>query len=225
METVLIVGGSKGIGAASLSKLRSNYQVINFSRTTPEDLDGIKHHSLNVITDELPELDGLDHIVYCPGTINLKPINSLKLEDFKNDMEVNLYGALSVIKKYLKTLKKSGKASITLFSTVAVQQGMPFHASVAAAKGAIEGLTRSLAAELAPKVRVNCIAPTITDTPLASGILRNEAMIEKMKERHPLKNILHADELADMVHFLIDKGINITGQIMPVDAGLSSLKI
>lgn len=225
METVLLVGGSKGIGAATISKISSEYKVINFSRSAPNDSVDITHHEIDITKDELPELDELNHIIYCPGTINLKPINSLKIEDFKHDMGINLYGAIAVIKKYLKLLKKADNASITLFSTVAVKQGMPFHASVAAAKGAIEGLTRSLAAELAPKVRVNCIAPTITNTPLASGILRNEAMIDKMKDRHPLKNILEADEIADMVHFLVAKGKNITGQVMHVDAGLSSLKL
>ncbi len=225
METVLLVGGSKGIGAATINKISSEYKVINFSRSTPLDTQGVTHHEIDVTKDELPEIDELNHIIYCPGTINLKPINSLKLYDFKNDMDINLYGAIAIIKKYLKQLKKADNATITLFSTVAVKQGMPFHASVAAAKGAIEGLTRSLAAELAPKVRVNCIAPTITNTPLASGILRNEAMIDKMKDRHPLKNILEADEIADMVHFLVAKGKNITGQVMHVDAGLSSLKL
>ena len=226
METVVIVGGSKGIGASTISMLVDEFKVVNLSRTAPQITHAnLSHHAVDITSEELPELESVDHLVYCPGSINLKPINSLKLEDFKSDMEINLYGAIKAIKKYHKTLSRSASASITLFSTVAVVQGMPFHSSVAAAKGAIEGLTRSLAAELAPKVRVNCIAPTITNTGLAGGILRNETMVDKMKQRHPLKRILQAEDLAEMTSFIIKQGKNITGQILHVDAGLSTLKL
>jgi len=135
-------------------------------------------------------------------------------------------GAIKSIKQYLKALKKNNGGSIVLFSTVAVAQGMPFHSSVAVSKAGVEALTKSLAAELAPQIRVNCVAPSITDTPLASGILRNEKSREKLIQRHPLKKILEAEDVAHMVSFLTsDKSGGITGQVMAVDAGLSSLRI
>ena len=227
MKKVVIIGGSKGIGYALLSKLVDDYQVINLSRTNPANLnDKFEHITFDITKDDLPNLENIAHLVYCPGSINLKPISSLKLEDFKEDMEINLYGAIKAIKAYHRQLSKSENASITLFSTVAVTQGMPFHSSVAAAKGAIEGLTKALAAEFAPKIRVNCIAPTITTTPLAAHILKNEDVINKLKQKHPLKNILDPQDLADMAAYLIGpSGKNITGQILHIDAGLSTLKL
>lgn len=181
-----------------------------------------EHSSCDILQEELPEIEAVDHLIYCPGSINLKPISSLKTEDFLEDYRINVLGAIKAIQKYYKKLRKSPTASIVLFSTVAVQQGMPFHASIAAAKGAIEGLTRSLAAEFAPKIRVNAIAPTITDTPLASKLLRNEDAIQKMKDRHPLGRINSSQEIADLAQFLISpSAASITGQIIQVDAGLS----
>ncbi len=227
MSRLLIVGGSKGIGNALLKQTVNDHEVINISRTIP-DLTGseYEHYELDVLKDELPDLERLDQLVYCPGSISLKPISSLKLDQFKSDFEVNVLGAVKVIKKYLKQLKKSEKASIVLFSTVAVQQGMPFHASIAVAKAGIEALMKSLAAELAPKIRVNCIAPSVTDTPLASGLLRNEKAIENIKNRHPLKDILYPEDVAAMVKFLLsDHAKGITGQIIGIDSGLSTLKL
>lgn len=176
--------------------------------------------------DELPQIsEPLNGIVYCPGTINLKPLKSLKLEDFQNDFEVNLLGAVKVINKYFNNLKEAGKSSIVLFSTVAVQTGMPYHASIASAKGAVEGLTRSLAAEFAPNIRVNCIAPSITNTPLAEKLLNNETKVKSSEDRHPLKRIGDAKEIAEAVAFLIsDSASFITGQIIKIDGGISSIK-
>jgi len=152
-------------------------------------------------------------------------IKSLKEEDFKNDFEINVLGAVKVIKKYHRQLKKSPGASIVLFSTVAVAQGMSFHASVAASKGAVEGLTKTLAAELSPHVRVNAIAPTITDTPLASGILKNDEVRQKMRDRHPLKRIIDPGEIATLASFLIGEGsASMTGQILKVGAGITSIR-
>jgi NAD(P)-dependent dehydrogenase (short-subunit alcohol dehydrogenase family) len=173
---------------------------------------------------EFPDIEDLSSIIYCPGTINLKPFRSLKEEDFLNDFNVNFMGAVSIIKKYQRNLTKSENASITLFSTVAVSQGMPFHASIAAAKGAVEGLTKSLAAEFAGKIRVNCIAPTLTNTPLAEGILRNEEAIKRSDERHPSKRINSVDDVANTAVFLLENN-NITGQILHVDGGMSTLKV
>lgn len=222
MKNIVIVGGSSGIGLSVLQKLDATAHCINISRTAPPYTGNYEHISCDVLTDDLPTLDEVDTLIYCPGSINLKPLGSLKESDFMDDFNINVVGAVKAIKHFHKKLKKGDDASIVLFSTVAVQKGMPFHASVAAAKGALEGLTRSIAAEFAPNIRVNAIAPTITDTPLASKLLRNEEAYEKMKDRHPLKRINTSDEIADLVRFLISpSAASMTGQIIQVDAGIS----
>ena len=210
-----------------LKTLSKTHKIINISRTSPEQLnENTKHYSLDVLEDDLPEIDSLDGIVYCPGSINLKPIKRLKIEDFKTDFNINVIGAVKVIQKYQEVLKKGINPSIVLFSTVASKLGMPFHASVSASKSAVEGLTKSLGAEFAPTIRVNAIAPTVTDTDLASKLLRNDKMIENMKERHPLKKFLSPDEVAAMAEFLIsDKALSISGQIFKMDCGIVSFKI
>ncbi|MDG1697861.1 MAG: SDR family oxidoreductase, partial [Polaribacter sp.] len=155
-----------------------------------------------------------------------KPISRLKLEDFRNDFEINVIGAVKAIQHYLPALKKGNKPSILLFSTVAAKLGMPFHASIAAAKSAVEGVTKSLGAELAPLIRVNASAPTVTDTELASQLRRNERMIENIRERHPLKKYLDPKEVADLATFLIsEKAQSISGQIFELDCGIVTFKI
>ena len=167
----------------------------------------------------------MDTLIYCPGTINLKPISSLTLDDFRYDFELNVIGAVKAIKKYLNLLKKSENPSILMFSTVATKLGMPYHTSVSVSKSGIDGLVKTLGAELAPKIRINAIAPTITNTDLASKILRNEKVIENMIERHPLKKILSPDEIAKMACYLISKNSSsISGQIFNMDAGIVSFK-
>lgn len=227
MRKIIVIGGSKGIGNAIVTSLLSAHKVINISRTTPEQSHvNLTHYNCDIISDELPEIDEADGLVYCPGSINLKPINRLSVEDFKNDFEINVIGAVKAIQKYLPILKNGTQSSIVLFSTVASKLGMPFHASVAASKSAIEGLTKSLGAELAPTIRVNAIAPTVTDTDLASKLLRNDRMIENMKERHPLKKYLQPQEVADMATFLLsDKAASMSGQIFQMDCGIVSFKI
>jgi len=225
MKQIVIIGGSKGIGAEILKEQSQSHTCINISRNEPKQLNqNISHHSVDILEDELPSVEGLDSLIYCPGSITLKPISTLKEEHFLSDYKINVLGAVRVIKKYLPLLKKGDNPSITLFSTVAVAQGMPFHASIASAKAAVEGLTKSLAAELAPTVRVNCIAPTITATELAANILKNEKMKENAINRHPLKKILEPSDVASLANFLIHEK-SMTGQILGVDAGLSSLKI
>ena len=225
MKNIAIIGGSRGIGAEILKVQFQHNSCVNISRNAPSlNHTNITHIGLDILTDELPDLDTLDSLIYCPGSITLKPISTLKEQHFLNDFQINVMGAVKAIKKYLPLLKKGNNPSILLFSTVAVSQGMPFHASIAAAKGAIEGLTKSLAAELAPTVRVNCIAPTITDTDLAANILKNEKMKDNAINRHPLKKILQASEVAALANFLIEEHA-MTGQILGIDAGLSSLKI
>ena len=171
----------------------------------------------------LPEQ--LDGFVYCPGSINLRPFRGLKPKTFQEDFNLNVLGAVKSLQSVLPLLQKSPQASLVFYSTVAVTTGMPFHASVAAAKGALEGLTRSLAAEYAPKFRVNCIAPSLTDTPLADKFLNNEAKLEKAQERHPLKQVGSAKNIAQMTAFLLgDESQWMTGQILHVDGGIGDLK-
>ena len=156
----------------------------------------------------------------------LKPISRLKLDDFRNDFEINVIGAVKTIQKYLSILKKGNKPSVVLFSTVATELGMPYHASVAAAKSAVEGLVKSLGAELAPTIRINAIAPTVTNTDLASKFFRNEKMIDMITERHPLKKFLEPKEVADMAEFLLSpKASSISGQVFKMDCGIVSFKI
>lgn len=228
---ILIIGGNSGIGAALLEQLSSvpNLNIYAANRNGFNSLPSGLHFQEVDITQEdfnliLP--DELHGLVYCPGSINLKPFERLPMESFQNDLDINLFGLIKVLKQALPVLRKSGNASVVAFSTVAVQTGMPFHASVAAAKGAVEGLMRSLAAEYAPKVRFNVIAPSLTDTPLASGLLGNERKKEAASERHPLKRVGEANQLAAMAKFLLmEEGSWITGQTLHVDGGMSNLKI
>jgi 3-oxoacyl-[acyl-carrier protein] reductase len=225
MKNILIIGGSKGVGkelVQLLSKENNNCHVISRS---PLDYNFTgNHYQLNALTDELPAIETLDGIVYCIGSINLKPFNRLSMDDFNNDLQVNYLGAVKILQQYLAALKKSENASVVLFSTVAVKSGMPYHASISGAKGAVEGLTKSLAAELAPKIRVNAVAPSIVNSPLAAGILRSEQIIENMVQKHPLKRILQPIDVAKTAHFLVsDASMGITGQIILQDNGLVSL--
>jgi NAD(P)-dependent dehydrogenase (short-subunit alcohol dehydrogenase family) len=149
----------------------------------------------------------------------------LKVKDFEKDMQINVYGAIKTIKALLPKLNKND-SSIVMFSTVAVQQGMPFHASVAAAKGAVEGLTRSLAAEFAPGIRVNCIAPSLTDTPMAARLLGNDARREASEQRHPLKRIGSPADIAGMATVLLSPESSwMSGQIIGIDGGMSALRV
>lgn len=227
MKNIIVIGGSKGIGNAILTSLLDQNKVYNISRTAPDiSHNNLTHHSLDILQDELPSIENVDTLIYCPGSINLKPISRLKLDDFRNDFEINVIGAVKAIQHYLPSLKKGNKPSILLFSTVAAKLGMPFHTSVAAAKSAVEGITKSLGAEFAPSIRVNAIAPTVTDTDLASKLLRNDRMIENITERHPLKKYLQPSEVADLANFLIsEKAASISGQIFELDCGIVSFKI
>ena len=227
MKNILIIGGSKGIGFEILKQQLENNQVYNISRNAPEiSHPNLKHFGLNVLTDNLPEIENIDVLIYCPGSINLKPIGSLSIDDFRNDFEINVIGAVNTIQKYLPVLKKGTNPSIVLFSTVAAKLGMPFHASIATAKAGIEGLVKSLGAELASVVRINAIAPTITETSLAAGILRNDRMKENMMERHPMKNYLKPEEVASMANYLISENAkSISGQVFEMDYGIVTFKI
>ena len=208
---------------------QQGHQVTVLSRGKGDlaSLPNVEHIVYDVTSDEPLTINAthIDGFAYCPGTINLKPFHGLKPEDFQEDFEVNVKGAIKVLQTIVKQLKKQEHSSIVFFSTVAVQQGMPFHASIAASKGALEGLTRSLAAELAPKIRVNCIALSITDTPLASRILSSEDKKEASGKRHALGRVGTAEEAAKLTCFLIsDESSWMTGQVIGLDGGMSSTR-
>ncbi|WP_026753396.1 SDR family NAD(P)-dependent oxidoreductase [Sediminibacter sp. Hel_I_10] len=227
MKTYIVIGGSKGIGNAIVHTLLENNKVINLSRSQPDiEHDNLTHHNCDVLNEELPDIDAADGLVYCPGSINLKPIGRFSLDEFREDYEINVIGAVKAIQKYLKTLKNGQDPSIVLFSTVAAKLGMPFHASIAAAKSGVEGLVKSLGAEMATTLRINAIAPTVTDTDLASKLLRNDKMIENIKDRHPMKNYLKPADIAGMAEFLLsEKAQSISGQVFEMDYGIVSFKI
>lgn len=230
MKNYLIIGGSSGIGKAIREQLISsgnNVYATYFQNDTFATEEN--YFSLDV-RSEHPDLsflpDVLDGFVYCPGAIDLKPFNRIKEASIIEDLNLQVMGAVRILQLILPKLKASGQGSVVLFSTVAVQTGFPFHAQVAISKGAIEGLTRSLAAEFAPTIRFNAIAPSLTKTPLAEKLLSSPEKIEANGQRHPLKRIGEAEDIAEAACFLLtDKSSWITGQILHVDGGMSSLKI
>lgn len=232
MQHYLIIGASSGIGqelAIQLAK-SGNQVTATFNKNEPTVENSTIHfHHLNVLDDALSLdflPDELSGVVYCPGSINLRPFERIKPEDFEADYKLQVIGAIRIIQMVLPRLKKAENASIVLFSTLAVQTGLNFHTQVAASKGAIEGLTKSLAAEFAPKIRVNCIAPSLTNTPLAASLVNTEQKMDASAQRHPLKRIGTTADIANMAAFLLsEKASWITGQILHVDGGMSSLKV
>ena len=228
MKTVLLIGGSSGIGYETAKLLRDNYKVIIASRNNPE-LDKVKHLKFDVLEDDISDLDlpdAIDGLVYCPGSIDLKPFKMTKPESFRKEMELNFFGLVDVVHGLLDKLKNAEKASLVFFSTVAVKRGMPFHTSVAASKGAVEGFARSLAAEYAPNFRVNVIAPSLTDTPLSEKLLNNDDKKEKMSERHPMKRVGKPGDIANFTKYLLDDSSGwVTGQVFGIDGGMSTLNV
>lgn len=225
MQSVVIIGGSTGIGrdlALELSKTQA--VTATYCKTPQENSGNLTYVSQDVLNDfDFPLPESVDHIVYCPGAINLKPFHALKPDSFVQDYQLQVVGAVKAIQYCLKLLKKSDQASITLFSSVASQTGFPFHSQVSASKGAIEGLAVALAAELSPKIRVNVIAPSLTDTPLANHFINNEAKIEANKARHPMQAIGHTQDITHAYKYL-QSAHWVTGQVIKVDGGISSIR-
>jgi NAD(P)-dependent dehydrogenase (short-subunit alcohol dehydrogenase family) len=232
MGNYLVVGASSGIGKAIASQLlQEGHFVYATYHTHPIETvhPQLAVHALNVLDetinlDDLPEV--LDGLVYCPGAIQLRPFTRILPQDYSNDFNLQVLGAIKVIQKAVPHLKKSENGSVLLFSTIAVQLGLNFHSQVAVSKGAIEGLTKALSAELAPKIRVNCIAPSLTDTPLAASLLNTEQKIEANAQRHPLQRVGKVEDMSEMACFLLSaKASWITGQVLHVDGGMSSIKL
>jgi 3-oxoacyl-[acyl-carrier protein] reductase len=231
-KNYLIVGGSSGIGLSLTELLASTGNHVTVVSRNQNNLIEKMFGARQIISDATTEnfinqLDEeLDGVVYCPGSINLKPFHRLTEADFLSDFNINVIGAVKTIQACLPLLKKGRNPSIVLFSTVAVAQGMPFHSSIAASKGAIEGLAKSLAAELSPTIRVNVIAPSLTNTPLANKLLGSQEKIEAAGNRHPLKKIGTPEDIANLASFLLSEQASwITGQIFGVDGGLSTLRV
>lgn len=229
-HTYLIIGATSGIGAALAEELsEQGHRIISISRSEEPQHTAIDQHHQVDITEQDPALPDLDEpingLAYCPGTINLKPFTALKPGDFQSDWQVNVMGLVHILNHYYRPLKKADHASVVAFSTVAVQAGMAFHASVAASKGAVEGMVRSLAAEWAPDIRVNAVAPSLTDTPMASRLLSNDKRRKQSEERHPMQRIGEPSDIARAARYLLTEESDwVTGQIMHVDGGLSSLR-
>jgi len=229
-KNILFIGGSYGIGLATAKLLAKDHNLIIASRTS-ENLESlnVKHVSFDASKDDITQLDlpeTLDGLVYFPGSINLKPFKMLTVESFQEEMNLNFFSLVKVVQDLLPKLKNSDQASLVFFSTVAAKVGMPFHTSISAAKGAIEGFAKSLAAEYAPSMRVNVVAPSLTDTELSKKLLSNDTKREKMGDRHPLKRVGTPEDIANAVEFLLsEKSTWMTGQVLGIDGGLSSLNI
>lgn len=230
MKNYLLIGGSYGIGLAIAKELQNNNRVFVASRTDENIKDmNVTFIPFDASTDSLnisllPEV--LDGLVYCPGTINLRPFKSLKIDVFESDMQINFIIMVKVLQTVLPNLSASNQSSVVLFSSVAASMGMPFHSSIAAAKGAVEGFTKALAAEYAPKMRLNVIAPSLTDTPLANKFLNSEEKKEKSAQRNPLNKVGTPEDIAQMASFLLGEKSNwISGQVFHVDGGMSTLLV
>ena len=225
-KNIVLIGGSHGIGLEIAKQMASDHNVYAASRTS-EDLSGydVTHIPLDVLTDDI-ELNKIPEVIhgfaFCPGSINLKPFKMLDIKNFRDDMEINFFAMVKIVKSIIGRMAEG--SSMVFFSTVATNTGMAFHTSISAAKGAVEGFAMSLAAEYAPKIRVNAIAPSLVDTPLAGRLLNNERKKELMAQRHPLKRVGTAKDIANVAVFLLDANNSwITGQVLGVDGGMSSI--
>ena len=229
-KNIFIVGGSSGIGLSLIKQISSKNNIYSASRNDNNlnefNVKHIKYDSVNDLEIDISILpEKIDGFVYCPGSINLRPFNTLKIESFLEDYKINFLGAIKSLKIILPLMQKSDNSSIVFFSTVAVSTGMPFHSSISSSKGAIEGLTRSLAAEFAPKIRVNSIAPSIVKTNLSEKFLNSDLKIEKASERHPLGRIGKVEEISKLAAYLLsDDSSWVTGQVINIDGGIGSIR-
>ena len=230
MKNILLIGGSKGIGRALAQQLQFETNLFVASRSI-EDLGDLKLTHIpfdatqdTLDTNKLPA--SIDGLVYLPGSINLRPFKGLKPDAFENDLQINFIGLVKVMQAVLPQLTAATQSSVVVYSSVAATMGMPFHTSVAAAKGALEGFAKAFAAEYAPKIRMNVIAPSLTDTSLADKFLNTEEKKEKAAMRNPMKKVGTPQDIAQMTAFLLSEQSNwITGQVFAVDGGMSTLLV
>lgn len=220
-----MIGGSRGIGFAVAERLQENSNLFIASRSEVDGIPNAIHLPYDATTDTLDISllpDTLHGFVYCPGSINLKPFKMMSLDTFREEMELNFFGLVKTVQHIIPIMADGG--SLVFFSTVAASKGMPFHTSIAASKGAIEGFAKSLAAEYAPRLRVNVVAPSLVNTPLAGRLLNNEKKKELMAQRHPLKRVGEAADIADLTVFLLSSQSTwMSGQVIGVDGGISNL--
>ena len=233
-EKYLIFGATGSIGSSLAEQLKKSGNDIHLVARNESEVNAIaeKLGCAYTVADVLEEgfiekvrsdISDVKGVAYCVGSIDLKPLRMIKEEDFNKCMKLNLYSAVEVIKGYQEVLKKN-KGSIVLFSTVAAQRGFTNHAIIASAKAAVEGLTVSLAAEFAPNIRVNCIAPSLTKSKIAEPMLKNTSIAEGIAKAHPLKRLGEGKDSASLAKFLItDESSWVTGQIIAVDGGRSKL--
>jgi 3-oxoacyl-[acyl-carrier protein] reductase len=226
MGTFIFAGASSAIAQSSAKYLISNgHRVIGLSRNDLSQIYSDFHIIQNYNFQNLPQIEGaIDGLIYFPGTINLKPFHRLTQDEFRADFEINVEGAIASIQKYLPNLKLSQDPAVVLFSSVAAQTGMPFHASISLSKGAIESLTKSLAAEYAPHIRFNAIAPSLTETPLSEKFVSTPEKLEASRQRNPMKKVGSPAEIAEAVSFLLTKATWMTGEILHIDGGLSATR-
>jgi len=218
---VLLVGASSDISMSLQNNFSSNYEFISLSSNS--DFSSIDNFNILDPATYL-EIDSIDGIVYFPGSINLKPFKRLSMDEFKKDYDINVLGVLNILKFYQSKLTIG--ASVVFISSVAASVGMPFHSSISMCKSSLEALARSLAAEWAPKVRVNCVAPSLVNTKLSERFFRNEKQQEQMNSRHPLNKTGSPEDISNAIEFLLSKKSSwVTGQILNIDGGISSLKI
>jgi NAD(P)-dependent dehydrogenase (short-subunit alcohol dehydrogenase family) len=218
---ILLVGASSDISKSLQNNFSSNYEFISLSSNS--DFSSIDNFNILDPATYL-EIDSIDGIVYFPGSINLKPFKRLSMDEFKKDYDINVLGLLNILKFYQSKLTID--ASVVFISSVAASVGMPFHSSISMCKSSLEALARSLAAEWAPKVRVNCVAPSLVNTKLSERFFRNEKQQEQMNSRHPLNKTGNPEDISNAIEFLLSKKSSwVTGQILNIDGGISSLKI
>lgn len=225
-KTYILAGSNSAIAKATASTLSAQgHKVIEISRANPEN--EYQYQVERYEQGQFPSFEEkINGLVYFPGTINLKSFGQLTMNDFQNDFSIHVLGAIAFVKSYLNLLEKDGKSSIVFISSVAGSVGMPFHSSVAVAKSALEGLTKSLASELAPGVRVNAIAPSLVNTPLGERFINTPEKLSAIEKRNPLRKVGEPNDIANMINFLLSEQANwITGQIIGVDGGMNNIKL
>jgi NAD(P)-dependent dehydrogenase (short-subunit alcohol dehydrogenase family) len=223
MSTYLFAGASSAIAQATRQVLQAQgHRVIGISRAT--DLAGYDEcFTVSDYNSVYPTMtEEFDGLVYFPGTIQLKPFARLTAQDFQTDYSIHALGAVQFVQAYIKNIKQG---SIVFISSVAAGTGMPFHSSVSMAKAALEGLTVALAAELAPSIRVNCVAPSLTDTPLGNKFISTPEKLEQMEKRNPLRKVGRPEDIAASLVFLLSPASAwITGSVLPIDGGMKAIK-